>query len=161
MPRNENDMTMLKILDQILIPRYLESNPKCVDNGARCKQRYQQMMRFRHMKLISRVERWRLYIPFKEEDEELQTEREGKKDELDPAWRDRKLQRSLKDRKKRRDRKNLTDYVNGRVEGVSRGRLMCWPVLIRMNELYAWGEKELNTLMWVEEPGSELEVDIE
>lgn len=102
-----------------------------------------------------------MYIPYREEDEELQLEREGKKEELDPAWRDRKLQRSLKDRKKRRDRKNLTDYVNGRVEGVNRGRLMCWPVLIRMNELYAWGDKDLNTLMWVEEPGSELEVEIE
>ncbi|KAL8651580.1 MAG: hypothetical protein Q9226_004641 [Calogaya cf. arnoldii] len=159
MPKNENDVTMRKIIDQVLIPRDFEDNPKCSDNAFKRQQRYIQMMRFRHLKLISRVERWRRYIPYKEEDEELRLERKAKKDDLDPAWRDRELRRYLRDTKKRRDRKNLTDYVNGRVEGVNRGRLMCWPVLIPIGELYTWGKKDLNSLMWVKEPGSELDVD--
>ncbi|KAL8850497.1 MAG: hypothetical protein Q9221_004545 [Calogaya cf. arnoldii] len=159
MAKNENDVTMSKVIDQILIPRDLEDNPKCSDNGVKSRKRYSEMMRFRHLKLVSRVERWRRYIPYKEKDEELRRERKAKKDDLDPAWRDKELRQFLRDTKKRRDRKNLTDYVNGRVEGVSRGRLMCWPILIPISELYTWSRKDLNSLMWVEEPGSELEVD--
>lgn len=128
------------------------------------------------MKLVSRVERWRLYLPtygkketqnqeikYGEDNEEgnaeLQAERQAQNNDLDPAWRDAKLQRSLRQRRKRRDRKNLTDFVNGEVAGVGRGRLMCWPVLIERFEWEnCWARGDLETIGRWEEPGSELDV---
>ncbi|KAI4218680.1 MAG: hypothetical protein L6R36_008815 [Xanthoria steineri] len=172
MPHNATDMTMQKCLDRILIPRYLAANPRCPpDGGARCRERYKTMMRFRHMKLVSRVERWRLYLPETQEkneneenegDAELQAERHVQKNDLDIAWReDTALQRSLRQqRRKQRDRENLTDFVNGEVAGVGRGRLMCWPVLIERFEWEnCWSREDLETIGQWEEPGSEFDGD--
>ncbi|KAI4219369.1 MAG: hypothetical protein LQ349_008369, partial [Xanthoria aureola] len=153
MPRNATDMTMQKCLDRILIPRYLAANPRCPpDGGARCRERYKCLMRFRHMKFVSRVERWRLYLPTPEKenegDAELQAERHAQKNDLDIAWReDTAIECSLRQQRKRRDRENLTDFVNGAVAGVGRGRLMCWPVLIERFEWEnCWARKDLETI---------------
>ncbi|CAL8584446.1 hypothetical protein XPA_010046 [Xanthoria parietina] len=82
MPLNATDMTMAKCLDRILIPRYLAANPRCPDAGAgaRCRERYKCLMRFRHMKLVSRVERWRLYLPTQNQTQENEEEDENEKD---------------------------------------------------------------------------------
>ncbi|KAL8765094.1 MAG: hypothetical protein Q9209_007717 [Squamulea sp. 1 TL-2023] len=81
--KNENDMTMNRILDEILIPQYLSNSPSCTDSGLQCKRRYIHLMKFRHLKLISRVERWRMHIPYRLEDEQLKRERTSKNHELD------------------------------------------------------------------------------
>lgn len=39
-----------------------------------------------------------------------------------------------------RDMTNLTDFVNGRAEGLERGRLICWPVLISAKIYQVWFE---------------------
>lgn len=121
------------------------------------------------MKLVSRVERWRLYLPEppenEEEDEnekdaELEHERQIQKHDLDIAWReDHELQCSLRQQRKIRDRENLTDFVNGEVAGVGRGRLMCWPVLIERSEWEnCWSREESEMIGRWEEPVWELDV---
>ena len=121
------------------------------------------------MKLVSRVERWRLYLPEPQEEEneenegdaELEHERQIHKNDLDIAWREDHdaLQRSLRQQRKEQDRKNLTDFVNGEVEGVGRGRLMCWPVLFERSEWEnCWSREDLEMIGRWEEPGCELDV---
>ncbi|KAL8882408.1 MAG: hypothetical protein Q9192_007589 [Flavoplaca navasiana] len=162
MPTNKADITMLRIIDEVLIPRYLESNPQCTDKGAQRKKRYIAYMKFNRLKLLSRIERWRIHIPFKEEDEELHREREGKKGELSDIWWDPRVQRWLMDERKMRDRKNMTDYVNGQVEAVNRGKLTCWPILLQEDELYLnWNVKDSDVLWGTEMPGTDLEVESE
>lgn len=138
---------MLRIIDEVLIPRYLESNPQCTDKGTQRKKRYIAYMKFNRLKLLSRIERWRIHIPFKEEDEELHREREGKKGELSDIWWEPRVQRWLMDERKMRDRKNMTDYVNGQVEAVNRGKLTCWPILLPEDELSLnWNVRDLDVL---------------
>ena len=122
------------------------------------------------MKLVSRVERWRLYLPEpqgkneegdeNEGDAELEHERHAQKNDLDIAWReDTAIECSLRQQRKRRDRENLTDFVNGKVAGVGRGRLMCWPVLIERSEWEnCWARKDLETIGRWEGPVCELDV---
>lgn len=122
------------------------------------------------MKLVSRVERWRLYLPTQnqtqedegeegEKDAELEHERQAHKNDLDPAWLDPELQHSLRHRREQRDRENLTDFVNGEVAGVGRGRLMCWPVLIERSEWEnCWSREESEMIGRWEEPVWELDV---
>lgn len=100
-------------------------------------------MIFRHAGLVVRVERWRQGVPdnfHDNDDDDGDFFRERIRDRVAAAgiaaaasrggsgmrW----GQQALVDERRERDRRNLTDYVNGDVEGIGRGRLMCWPVLL-------------------------------
>ncbi|KAL9000951.1 MAG: hypothetical protein Q9169_000435 [Polycauliona sp. 2 TL-2023] len=155
MRKNENDLTMLKIIDKLLIPGYLERHPECPDNGAKRKNRYIRTMTFNRLKLLSRVEKWRIHVSSEDDDEELRRRRERNKRDLPEN-----LQCPIHERKLR-DRTNLTDYVNGRMEAVCRGKLMCWPCLIPMHEFDSWAEHDLKTLRRKQEPGIKLEADLD
>lgn len=56
---------------------------------------------------------------------------------------------SQRARRLARDRMDLTDFVNGRVQGVYRQRVMCWPILISAKAFAFWyqpgqGERPLD-----------------
>ncbi|KAL8731866.1 MAG: hypothetical protein Q9166_003150 [cf. Caloplaca sp. 2 TL-2023] len=143
MPQNDNDITMLKVIERVFVPSYLKSHPGCIDNGRACKRQYMELMKFRHSKLVARVEKWRQHVEYKSEDPELTHERTDKNnlEKLSAGrWR---IQQSRVRRRELTDRESLTDYVNGHVEAVNRGRLMCWPVLIPPTAMDDWDPADL------------------
>ncbi|KAL8818025.1 MAG: hypothetical protein Q9223_003250 [Gallowayella weberi] len=157
MPRNENDVTMSKVLDRVIVPQYLSSNPACDDLGLACKIRYISRMRFRHAKLTVRVEKWRQGIPYELDDEKISLERIQNAISRGAARRPFGMQwLNLMKRREARERTNMTDYVNGEIDGLGRGRLMCWPVLIPIEAMDGWPLAEFD-----EDAAAELDKELE
>ncbi|KAL8808169.1 MAG: hypothetical protein Q9182_000233 [Xanthomendoza sp. 2 TL-2023] len=157
MPQNENDVTMSRVLDRIIVPQYLQSRPSCKNYGVACKDRYKSLMRFRHAKLTVRVEKWRQCIPHEVDDEELYRERIQNVISEGAGFKAFGMQwLNLGKQREARDRTNMMDYVNGNLDGLGRGRLMCWSVPIPVEAMDGWPLAETD-----EDAAAELKKELE
>ncbi|KAI4127259.1 MAG: hypothetical protein LQ338_003302 [Usnochroma carphineum] len=137
-PKDPESVTMDKIIDQYLLPSYFARNPTGPHSRRVVKRQYITQMRDRHAKLTARVENWRQKVTL-EEDQELAGKRLGMGfDEEGLYILGRKSHQASLSWRHASDRLNLTDFVNGRVEGLQKGRLMCWPVLISARGFKVW-----------------------
>ncbi|KAL8716471.1 MAG: hypothetical protein Q9225_006209 [Loekoesia sp. 1 TL-2023] len=145
LPKDPNSVTMNMIIDQILVPSFLAKEAHRAYAPAAIKRKYVTQMKERHAKLALRIENWRQNVPCGVGDEALLSERRDRVYADDFSWtlKGRTVegagQRAMMGQwRESQDRKNVADFINGRVEGVEKGRLMCWYVLIPAKATKVW-----------------------
>ncbi|KAL9008235.1 MAG: hypothetical protein Q9173_006623 [Seirophora scorigena] len=126
-------VTMDVMIERHHLPLYLASQrPMPIHAQRKVAESYLQQAKDQHAKLAVQVEGWRHKVAT----------------ETHPRWMwnsspappvvDMLGVGSQRARRLARDRLDLTDFVNGRVEGICRTRVMCWPVLISAKAFAIW-----------------------
>ncbi|KAL8671798.1 MAG: hypothetical protein Q9168_003721 [Polycauliona sp. 1 TL-2023] len=165
MPRNKDDMTGLRKFNEIILPRWLAEHPEGERNAeaAECRQLFVKVVASKRLELVCQVEKWRMgqKNPFgkggEEDDKNLRSEwdERQKKTLWKLLWGE-EQQRYLMNSRILRDRRNMTDYVNGLVEAVHRGKMMDWPLLIPMYEWVEFPGRDC-TLQWQKREGGDVD----
>ncbi|KAL8958311.1 MAG: hypothetical protein Q9193_004606 [Seirophora villosa] len=126
-------VTMDVLIERHYLPLYLASQgPMPMHALRKVKENFRQQAEDRHAELVVQVEGWRHKVAT----------------ETHPRWIwnsspaspvvDMPGLESQRARRFARDRSDLTDFVNGRVEGLYRQKVMCWPVLISAKAFAVW-----------------------
>lgn len=130
-PNEPNSVSLDGVIDAHYVPQHFAENPGLPHSRRQIKKAYVKHMIHRYSKLAVRIENWRQKIP-RLPDGDLMRERFAKgfdvygqhiigHDVHDEALCARAVEA----------RRSMSDFVNGRKRGVAKGRLMCWPVLIK------------------------------
>lgn len=137
-------VTMEVLIERHYLPLYLASQrPMPMHAQRKVKENFRQQAKAQHAELAVQVEGWRHKVAT----------------ETHPRWMWNSSPappvvnvvgvESQRARRLARDRMDLTDFVNGRVQGVYRQRVMCWPILISAKAFAFWyqpgqGERPLD-----------------
>lgn len=116
-------ITLSRFIDEVLVPEYFARPGQSSFKPSNLKERYVEGAAEQSAKLTLRIETWRQKVP-STDDGLKQIEGHGW---MDPLWKStqdqmRRLVREL------RDKGNIEDFINGKVEGVNKARYMCWPL---------------------------------
>ncbi|KAL8937378.1 MAG: hypothetical protein Q9216_004448 [Gyalolechia sp. 2 TL-2023] len=133
MPEDPRSVTMNTIIDETHVPAFFARPGHFMFEPSEVKKRYVTETRAQHARLALCVENWRQKIPHVENGL-LPVQRNGWLDFVQKA-RQGERERSLRTA---RDKKNMEDFIDGKVEGVHKTRFICWYVQITARAAEVW-----------------------
>lgn len=149
LPKDPECWTREMYIDKFSLPEYLGTRPPLSMPAIRkVREIFIQQAKDAHAKVALRVESWRHNVT--------------SRGHLDWDWGssyDEQGFHVLKHEPQQRfrharDMENLTDFVNGKVKGVHKPRLICWPVLITAKLFAVWYQprdrEQVLDLRWTE-----------
>ncbi|KAL9604238.1 MAG: hypothetical protein Q9219_000636 [cf. Caloplaca sp. 3 TL-2023] len=143
LPVDSKSVTWDKIIDNIFVPGYIARNPQTKSMREAIKAKYVTQQKERYTRLALRVENWRQKVPsYRHEVLRPDLTERGAHDhvQLRFHWQRAQMAEPELEGQSRafRDLLNIQDFINGKVQGVHKPRLMCWYVLISPRMMNVW-----------------------